>query len=135
MAKVFFFWITYCICNQNIYTFGINQEIVRDICNNRGRSKLLIVSKYMIRTCLLVYLRPLTLQMLLFPTNCLYCGSQPRLLININNWTLLIYPRHWISCMNLRLQVYILHFSYILVFRQFFYFCSFYIHFHVKKIK
>lgn len=82
MAKVFFFWITYCIYNQNIYTFGINQEIVRDICNNRGRSKLLIVSKYRIRTCLLVYLSSLSLQMLLFPTNCLYCGSQPRLLIN-----------------------------------------------------
>lgn len=87
MAKVFFFWITYCIYNQNIYTFGINQEIVRDICNNRRRSKLLIVSKYRIRTCLLVYLSSLSLQMLPFPTNCLYCGSQPPLLINTNNWT------------------------------------------------
>lgn len=87
MAKVFFFWITYCIYNQNIYTFCINQEIVTDICNNRGRSKLLIVSKYRIRTCLLVYLSSLSLRMLPFPTNCLYCGSQPPLLINTNNWT------------------------------------------------
>lgn len=63
------------IYNQNIYTFGINQEIVRDICNNRGRSKLLIFSKYRIKTCFLVYLSPLSLQMLPFPTNCLYCGS------------------------------------------------------------
>lgn len=85
--RFFFFWITYCIYNQNIYTFGINQEIVRDICNNRGRSKLLIVSKYRIRTCLLVYLSSLSLQMLPFPTNCLYCGSQPPLLINTNTWT------------------------------------------------
>lgn len=55
LQRFSFFWITFRIYTQNIYTFGINQEIVTDVCYNRGRSKLLIVSKYRIRTCLLVY--------------------------------------------------------------------------------